>query len=97
MGKKGGAGEWPNENPVSTQCKQYVRGSKNYTPPKWQQAVRMPRVKIKADLTAHRGLNHQTPETIETKLPCSCKCKGCKPKSNPEPINPRKRKGIEWQ
>ena len=51
--------------------------------------------KIKADLTAHRGLNHQTTGTIET-IPCSCKCKGWKPKPNPESVSPGKIKGIEW-
>lgn len=42
--------------------------------------------KIKADLSAHRGLNHQTTETIETKLPRSCRCKSWKQKHNSEPI-----------
>lgn len=32
--------------------------------------------KIKADLEAHRGLYHQTTETMETKLLCLCRCKG---------------------
>lgn len=53
--------------------------------------------KIKADLTAHRGLNHQTTKTIETELPSSGKCKGWKPKPNSELMNPGKIKGFEWQ
>lgn len=46
--------------------------------------------KIKADLTAHRALNHQNNETVENKLSNSCKCEGWKPTPNSEPTNPGK-------
>lgn len=44
------------------------------------------RGKIKANLTAHRGLNHEITEPLGPKL-CSCKCKVWKPKPNLNLVN----------
>lgn len=52
--------------------------------------------KIKANLTAQRGLNHEITEPLGPKPPCSRKRKVWKPKPNPNPENLRKIKDIQW-